>query len=66
MNWARYVVTMMPVVMDVLRDLHRITGGDPTASKRAIRRIRDQGYVLDEVEAEVDARIKAVRERDKS
>jgi len=65
MSWTRFVLAMTPVVMDVLRDLYRLTRGDVEKSKVAIRRIRDHGYRLDQVEAEVDARIQAVREREK-
>jgi hypothetical protein len=56
---------MMPAATDLLRDLHRLTGGDVALSKQAIRRIRDHGYRLDQAEAEVDARIQAVRDREK-
>lgn len=66
MNWARYLITMMPAATELLRDLHRLTGGDVALSKQAIRRIRDHGYRLDQAEAEVDARIQAVRDRERT
>lgn len=65
-QWLRFASALRPVVNEVLEDLFKLTGGDVEQSKAAIRRIRDRGYVLKEAEDAVDARIQAVRDRDRS
>ena len=63
LNWIPYVVAMRGPMLELLGDLFKLTQGDVAASKAAIRRIRDRGYVLKDAEDEVDARIQAVRDR---
>ncbi len=65
-EWLKFANAMRPVVNDVISDLFKLTGGNVEESTRLVRRIRDRGYVLEQREAAVDARIQAVRDRDKS
>jgi hypothetical protein len=63
--WLPYLIAMRGPVLELLRELYKLTQGDPHASTLALRRMRDRGFVLKEVEAEVDARLDAVERRRK-
>ncbi len=66
LEWLKFANAMRPVVNEVIQDLYKLTSGNVEESTRIVRRIKDKGYVLVEGESAVDARIQAVRDRDKS
>lgn len=66
MGYMRFAWQLRPVVTEVLKKLYELTRGDPTKAAAVLRRIPDHGQRLDPAEAAVDARIQAVRDRDKS
>lgn len=65
-SWPLFLIQMWPVAKELLRELHRWTQGDVDKATEALRRIRDHGFRLDEAEEAIDARIQAVRDREKS
>lgn len=62
-EWARFSYAMKPVVQGLIKDLFHLTSGDVQLSTRAVHRIRDRGYELDEARRDVDARLEAVATR---
>jgi hypothetical protein len=65
--WLPYLAKMLAsqAVRELLRELFELTSGDPAASSRALRRMRDQGGALYEAEREIDAELIALKERQK-
>ncbi len=66
MGYVRFAWQLRPVVTEVLRRLYEQTGGDPVKAAPVLRRIPNYGQRLDDAELAVDARIQAVKDRDKS
>lgn len=65
-EWLKFANAMRPVVNELLERLFKETGGNVTEATRRVRRIPDRSPDLEAREAAVDARIQAVRDRDKS
>jgi hypothetical protein len=65
-SWPRFLIALWPVAKELIRDLYRLHQGDIEKATTALQRIRDHGARLDEAERALDARIEAVRGREKS
>lgn len=65
-SWVRFFAALLPAATELLRALYRRHDGNIAAAREELREIRDHGTRLDEAEAAVDARIEAVRGREKS
>lgn len=66
LSWVPYLATMLASaeVRAILRNLFRLTDGSVPASKAALQRMRDQGFVLVEAEADIDRKLHAIDEAD--
>lgn len=54
---------MREPVTGLLKVLYQLTSGDVAKATRLIRRIVDQGFVLEEVERDIDASLDAIDAR---
>lgn len=54
---------MREPVTGLLKVLYQLTSGDVAKATRLIRRIVDQGFVIEEVERDIDASLDAIDAR---
>lgn len=66
MGWLLFLRQVWPDAVDLVKDLYDRFHGDVDKTKAEIRRIRDHGARLDAAEQEIDARIEAVKAREKA
>lgn len=65
-GWLRFCAALWPDAKQLLADLYRWHKGDVEAARQGLSRVRNHGQRLDEGQAEIDARMQAVRDREQS
>lgn len=64
LQWVKFSLALAPAINALVRDLFMLTQGSVSEAKKYITRIRDDWAKLDEVRADVDARLSAVERRE--
>lgn len=64
LSWATFAARMLPLALELLRDLYRRHDGNLDAARTELRAVRDHWARVAEIEATVDARLEAVRKRE--
>jgi len=63
MTWFLFLRSMMPLLVELARDLFRRHGGDVDKAKAELRDIRSQKSGVQADRAAVDAEVEKLRER---
>lgn len=64
LSWATFAARMLPLALELVRDLFVRHRGDLAAARAELRAIRDHWAGLPAAEAAVDARLEAVKKRE--
>lgn len=64
LSWATFAARLLPLALELVRDLYERHHGDLAAARTELRAIRDHWARVPAAEAAVDARLEAVKKRE--